>query len=143
MARRRYSIKYEGDNIPDTPEHLAACKKYRDSHKDEVNSRQRKKREFIRKICLIHYGNCTIHLTKEGIWIEPPMCDCCGETTEEFLEIDHINGGGNKHLKSIHSNMPTWLMNNDFPEGYRVLCSNCNKSLGDRGYCPHKSKEVM
>lgn len=30
-----------------------------------------------------------------------------------------------------------WLIHNRFPEGFRVLCFNCNNSLGMHGYCPH------
>jgi hypothetical protein len=33
--------------------------------------------------------------------------------------------------------MYAYLIRNNFPEGYRVLCHNCNQSLGYFGYCPH------
>ncbi len=45
------------------------------------------------------------------------------------LQIDHIEGGGNQHreeLKSKKCNLYHWLINNDFPEGFQVLCANCN-----------------
>jgi hypothetical protein len=29
------------------------------------------------------------------------------------------------------------LARNGFPDGYRVLCHNCNMALGQYGYCPH------
>ncbi len=65
-------------------------------------------------------------------------CACCGEDRPEFLGIDHINGGGNKHRKEegIHS-LSRWLRKNKYPEGFRVLCHNCNISIGSYGYCPH------
>lgn len=31
-----------------------------------------------------------------------------------------------------------WLKRNDWPKGFRVLCHNCNSSLGYYGYCPHR-----
>ena len=65
-------------------------------------------------------------------------CSCCGELLLEFLTIDHIDGGGNKHRKSINSTFWYWLRNNNYPEGYRVLCMNCNFSRGIYGYCPHE-----
>jgi len=66
-------------------------------------------------------------------------CECCGENHIEFLTIDHIHGGGNKHSKRIKNNsLYQWLINNNFPKGFRVLCYNCNCSLGHNGYCPHK-----
>ena len=70
------------------------------------------------------------------------FCSCCGETRREFLQIDHINGGGNKHRKenNIHGSMYRWLIKNNFPEGFRVLCANCNASKGAFGYCPHEKE---
>ncbi len=76
------------------------------------------------------------------------ICACCGESHLEFLNIDHINGGGNKHRKEIGrkkagSSFYHWLKQNGYPEGFRVLCYNCNCSIGHFGYCPHqKGKEV-
>lgn len=67
-----------------------------------------------------------------------PKCACCGEDALEFLSIDHIHGGGSKHRKSLTSTIYNWLKKNGFPEGYRVLCHNCNQSLGNLGYCPHQ-----
>lgn len=69
-------------------------------------------------------------------------CDCCQETRIEFLSIDHINGGGNKHRQELNisggKEFYLWLRKNSFPTGYRVLCHNCNQSLGFYHYCPHK-----
>ena len=83
-------------------------------------------------------------------------CACCGETEKLFLTIDHINNDGAAHRRKIvgkrtGAGYPTynWLVNNHFPEGYQVLCMNCNhgKRMND-GICPHQvrsndySKEV-
>lgn len=66
-------------------------------------------------------------------------CMCCGETTIEFLTIDHVNGGGNAYRKSIGGNLYIWLRKNKFPkEGFQILCMNCNFAKGHFGYCPHK-----
>lgn len=70
----------------------------------------------------------------------PPRCQCpggCSETYEEFLTIDHIEGGGNKHRHDIGGNFYRWLRQNKYPPGFRVLCMNCNFAIGKRGYCPH------
>jgi hypothetical protein len=32
-----------------------------------------------------------------------------------------------------------WIHSNGFPEGFRVLCHNCNSALGYYGHCPHDS----
>lgn len=66
-------------------------------------------------------------------------CACCGETASQFLTIDHINGGGSKHRKSLSRNFYMWLRANDFPkDGFRILCMNCNFAEGRKGGCPHK-----
>lgn len=66
-----------------------------------------------------------------------PRCVCCGETTPGFLTIDHIDGGGTEHRRQIGSSLYSWLKKNDYPEGYRILCYNCNCAIGAYGRCPH------
>jgi hypothetical protein len=67
-------------------------------------------------------------------------CACCGEAEFEFLVIDHVNGGGTQHRLEVGSgsHFITWLLDNGLPEGFRVLCHNCNGALGHYGYCPHE-----
>jgi hypothetical protein len=77
---------------------------------------------------LAHYGGC---------------CRCCGESTDELLSIDHIEGGGNQHRKAINrygTDMYRWLKAQGFPPGFRVLCHNCNLARGRYGYCPHEEQ---
>lgn len=67
------------------------------------------------------------------------VCSCCGEKILEFLQIDHIEGGGKEHLKSIGtSGLYRWLKANKFPAGFQVLCANCNFAKGIYGICPHR-----
>ena len=71
-------------------------------------------------------------------------CACCGESHIEFLGIDHIDGGGNKHRKEVQNhyrNIYWYLIKNNYPDGYRVLCHNCNLARGFYGYCPHTKQE--
>jgi hypothetical protein len=56
-----------------------------------------------------------------------PVCVGCGETCDPVLEIDHINQDGAEHRKQIGSSaLYRWLKQNNFPDGFRVLCRNCN-----------------
>lgn len=66
-------------------------------------------------------------------------CECCGERSAEFLAMDHVYGGGNKHRKTIGcANIYLWLKRHNCPkDSFRILCANCNTSLGHYGYCPH------
>lgn len=88
------------------------------------NIRTKHARDKRRLEVLRHYSNGN------------PKCECCGENKIEFLAIDHVNGGGNKHRKEV-KDMMLWLQKNDYPDGFRVLCHNCNVSRGLYGYCPH------
>lgn len=77
-----------------------------------------------RRIVIEHYGS---------------KCDCCGESNVEFLAIDHIHGNGNKHRKDENiQNLAKWIVSKKFPDGFRLLCHNCNFSIGVFGYCPHQ-----
>ena len=67
-------------------------------------------------------------------------CACCGEDRYEFLSIDHINGGGGRHREMIGPHILRWIQKQGYPEGYRILCHNCNQSLGFYGYCPHQKE---
>jgi len=89
--------------------------------------RQKRYQQRIRLDVLLMYGN---------------KCVCCGEKNNEFLTIDHINGGGTKHRKEIGASFYLWLERNNYPNEYRVLCMNCNFSIGIRGYCPHQPKTI-
>ena len=79
--------------------------------------------------CLNHYS--------AGIM----KCGCCGEGTEQFLTIDHIDGKrAMGHGQNMNGNrLRRWLIKNGFPLGFQVLCYNCNCAKGFYGQCPHQS----
>jgi hypothetical protein len=54
-------------------------------------------------------------------------CQRCGFSDIRALSIDHINNDGSKHRKEIGKGRAIyyWLKNNNYPEGYQVLCMNC------------------
>ncbi|MCI0464169.1 MAG: hypothetical protein L0Z62_45120 [Gemmataceae bacterium] len=75
------------------------------------------------------------------------QCACCGERHFEFLTVDHELGGGLKHRRELAGGAGTagsilywWLKRNGYPKGFRVLCMNCNLSIGLYGYCPHQTE---
>jgi len=76
----------------------------------------------------------------------PPKCACCGEREIRFLTIDHINNDGAEHRKTANvgggQQIIGWLIKNDFPEGFQILCYNCNMAKGHYGECPHKEKKL-
>jgi hypothetical protein len=102
-------------------------KEYYASDSLKVKERIQKNRQALKQEVINHYGG---------------KCACCGESETAFLAIDHINGGGNAHRKKINRRtIYQWLKNNGYPEGYQVLCHNCNMASA-WGVCPHKRKGV-
>lgn len=81
-------------------------------------------RQKTKYIVLEHYG---------------AKCNCCGEAEIHFLTVDHINNDGAAHRRTMnHANQWLWLVRNNFPPGFQILCMNCN--FGKRmagGVCPH------
>lgn len=70
-------------------------------------------------------------------------CSCCGEREPAFLTVDHINGNGAEHRRTL-GHMATGvkfysvLKRQGWPrEAYRLLCFNCNSAIGIYGRCPH------
>jgi len=82
-----------------------------------------------------------------------PCCNCCGENFHiDFLAIDHIAGkrqmGSEPELKKLEYSSKldahllwNWLVKNNFPYGFQVLCINCNFAKGmtkNNNTCPHE-----
>lgn len=89
-------------------------KVYRDKHPEKRQFWNRKQKLKNKIEVLSHYAN-------------PLKCAMCGETDIIVLSIDHINGGGRKHMAEVGSgdSFRYWLKRNNYPEGYQVLCMNC------------------
>lgn len=127
-------------DLKDRARYMSRCKKClnkinRDRFKNDPALRKRTvkrlcasakiARKELRRTIFNAYGN---------------KCACCGEDKIEFLAIDHIKGGGYLHWKSRNSDgVYRDIIKMGFPKTkFRLLCHNCNTSLGRFGYCPHK-----
>lgn len=106
----------------------AKMRDYREQNRESVNAKARAARAQLREEVLAHYGNA---------------CACCEERRTEFLTIDHVDGDGAAHRRQIgQSATYAWLRRQGFPDGFRVLCANCNWSRGLFGYCPHERERL-
>lgn len=98
--------------------------------RNKINKRSLDYTKKIKRQCIDHYGG---------------QCACCREENIHFLSIDHVNNDGNKQRQELANrkdwggrNMYTWLKKNNYPEGYQVLCFNCNLGRSiNKGICPH------
>lgn len=72
-----------------------------------------------------------------------PQCTCCGESTFEFLQVDHVNNDGAEHRRQLGGQcIYSWLKQHDFPKGFQLLCCNCNSAKRLTGVCPHQQRSV-
>lgn len=69
-------------------------------------------------------------------------CICCNEKCLVFLTIDHINNDGKESRKKNGNGTHYYhyLIKNNYPDGYQVLCFNCNCGRQvNGGVCPHNN----
>ncbi len=108
-------------------QHDCSSKRWKNMSEEEKEQNRTRIRNYTKRLrqeVIDHYGG---------------VCECCGESRIEFLAIDHIKGNGNQHRKEVKGGTPMlkWIKRNNFPDGLRLLCHNCNMSIGMYGYCPH------
>ncbi len=106
---------------------------YRNAHREEIRVRERecyqgqtkkaktageKYRKKLKEQIIKHYSNGTI------------KCVRCGVDDIDMLCLDHINGNGNGHRRSIGITSGyafyRWIISENFPLGFQTLCYNCN-----------------
>jgi hypothetical protein len=126
LERKRalYAARRAAGKIKSRPEYRL---RWEQAHREEIRARTSARRQARRREALAAYGG---------------KCACCGEVRHEFLSIDHINGGGSKHRKSLRPadrrEFYRYLKQLRYPPEYQVLCHNCNQARGLYGYCPHQ-----
>lgn len=130
-AQRAYNVaRYK--RIKSNPalnrEYLDKLKAYYEKNKAKIQAQGKVQRDERRLKVLTHYS--------KGV----PSCSCCGEMELAFLSMDHIDGGGSKHLRKERiSDLIKWLAKHNMPIGFQVLCMNCNMGKYKCGVCPHKA----
>lgn len=109
-------------------------KEWRESHQEQHNNNCKNRNQRIKDIVFEAYGGYE--------------CACCGESNPFFLSIDHMNNDGAAHRMELFGSkagghkMYDWLIKNNFPEGFQVLCMNCNWGKArNNGICPHNIPE--
>ena len=129
-----------------TPERKAIAKAY--SQRPDVMKSKREQYYYDRLIILQAYSK---RLSNSAI----PCCICCGENFHsDFLAIDHIEGRKQMDTipelvklgyssKLLNHRLFLWIIENNFPSGFQILCANCNFSKGmlkNNNECPMKGK---
>lgn len=139
-----------------------AQKLYRERNKEKVAIQQKDRREKLKAegrcvvcgitplvsqtMCQKCVDRCKDHYYGKKSFVYErygSKCSCCGETEEAFLTIDHVNNDGAAHRKTFASGggycIYSWLVENNFPEGFQILCWNCQWGKNKHGTCPHQN----
>jgi hypothetical protein len=123
---RRYKQRYGPGSRTDEQ------RRYRQSLPEEEKERRR---VLHREVT----NRATRRLKLEVIKTYGGACSICGQSQLEFLTLDHSFGDGGVIRKELKGNsVYKDLKKRGYPkdEGIRVLCWNCNCSLGLYGYVP-------
>jgi hypothetical protein len=116
--RRRLNIGCNADEYKNNREkHLLTCKRR--------NAR-------YRQVVIEHYS--------------PKLCCVkCGFDDIRALSIDHKNSDGASHRKELNGkNFYKWLIENQFPSNFQVLCMNCQfiKRHEENEYRTHDKEKI-
>lgn len=120
-----------------------AVELYRKRHPQRVLEQQRKyekKRKRNKEADRLSFKKLYHKRRRKIIKYYGDVCICCGEDNYKFLTLDHIDGNGNEHRRKVGSGMGMlrWIIQNDYPPIFQVLCWNCNSAKGVYGECPHE-----
>jgi len=144
--RDRPEVKAKAKERNQKPENKA--KKKEQSQRPEVKAKRKGIRYEKRLKILQYYSNS---LSNSDI----PCCRCCGLNSHvDFLAIDHIAGRKEmdsepKLIKLGYSSkllgqvLQKFIIENNFPDGFQILCQNCNFAKGminNNNICPHEMK---
>ena len=139
----RYEVRVKHRKHQAKPENRAKAREYQS--RPEIKAREKENRDYQRSQVLQYYSK---HLTKSNI----PCCNCCGVDIKDFLALDHI--AGKKQMdsepelvklgyssKKSGRVLINWIIDNGFPDGFQILCHNCNYAKGmrkNKNVCPHQ-----
>ena len=124
---------------------IARATLWNKQNKEQYNSRIRKNNKSQKYRVLTHYS-------KKQSNSDVPCCSCCGENEFLiFLTIDHVRGRkySDDYINTTEKKarnaitgkvMYDKLEKQNFPNGYRVLCWNCNSARDKQPdkICPHQ-----
>ena len=114
-------------------------KKYREANRERINAANkdwRKNNREKQRACTREWCNANKFLAIKHYTKGTMACACCGETRYRTLTFDHINNDGADHRREMKNTfIPRWLIKNNFPADFQVLCMNCNFTKGKYGFC--------
>lgn len=126
-SRKEWDRKYTQNNKEkinkykeENKEKIAKYKvDYHNRNKDKIYRRKRDWNRALKIKVLTYYS----------IFTTKPMCAIpgCLISDPDMLCLDHIDNDGAKHRKEINkTNIYPWIIKNNYPPGFQVICHNHN-----------------
>lgn len=115
---KEYSKQYREKNKEKA---IIVNREWRHKNAEHVASEKRKERANLKESVLKHYSNGNM------------CCANCGFTDIRALQLDHTNNNGAQERKELFGDRTKagttfyrWIRKQGYPEGYAILCANCN-----------------
>jgi len=160
-TRKKYNLSPKRKAKRNEPEVMLKAQAWQKKYDSDTKNKARKKnyahsahrRARIKTIRDEKRLKILQHYSKRHSKSDIPCCRCCGENSHlDFLAIDHIAGqkemdSDSKLVKLGYSSskrgevLQHWIIKNNFPKGFQVLCHNCNVAKGHYGKCPHQRRK--
>jgi len=154
---RKKKKKEYSDEYYARPETIKKIQAYRDDPKNKLRAKTYHAQPEVKAILKIARDKNRLkvlqyysqRLSKSDI----PCCRCCGLNRHiTFLAIDHIAGKRKmdfepelkklKYSSELGGGLVDWIIKNNFPKGFQILCHSCNHSKGhsNDNRCPLEGK---
>ena len=123
--KHKESIKVQQSKYYSRPDIIEKRKQYDlNYYKKNKKKTQQYNKEYqwmLRQQSLFFYSNGEM------------KCQLCNNSDIDNLCIDHLNGDGKKHRQKVGwgVNVYRWLINNNFPSDFTILCKRCNRVKQD------------
>ena len=140
-AKSEHAERMRNARVKDPERYKKIQRSHRERNLELVRRQRRESGKRLKLRIMSRYGGA--------------VCACCSETCLSMLTVDHVNNDGAKHRREIGkqysydtgrralvADFYRWLEKNGFPDGFQVLCYNCNLSKHrNKGVCEHVLNE--
>lgn len=118
----------------------ASNRGWKGRHRECVNEKHREYRRKNKKAISARQKESAFRLRKKVIDFCGGKCECCGEATIEFLQLDHVEKNGKIHREKVGQGRPMLrhILSGKCEYKIRVLCANCHNAITCYGVCPHE-----
>ena len=134
LKHHKERLEYAAKRRAENPEKFKEeNRRYREKNKERIAAYQQTPLVRAQRAELRQKWNLDKRLTVlrhySGSMI--PFCAQCHIDDLDVLTVDHLKGNGRKHREEIRacSNsvaLYLWIIRQDFPPDFQVLCQNCN-----------------